>query len=821
MPVDQKDNEMRPDRQLTIATPFSARWYCLDDWLAALDAQTVARGSTELLWFVNTDDAKFIARIKREATKRRKDGWAKIRVVVDPTRAAGDPSTNTGKHHQVADNYRKIARMIETPFVLILESDVIAPPMAAASLMAILSMNPEYGAISGTVPYRHHHEPVTGAMVWDLTGPGPERKGFFTSRQPVQVSYRLPIRPWGTELVGATGFACLMVRTELFQTVPISAERMPALGSDQLFCMKLRERAQLAIHWDTRCKHYQELPGGVTEKVSLPVPASVDVVIPCTQEYAGYLSEVLASLGRQSYADGIASVTVACWGPSARVEKVCGKHSSVKFLKIPDGEGGTGAHIARARNAGAEGGTAPYLLFLDADDALHCKYLERQVDRLERVPWAAYSIPPAMAFRDSIDFAHDTDYQPAIEEGPAFIVGEPGQAVPVAGCLMRRSTWEIAGGYPEINDELWGFWLRCYEEGLHPVPNTASPPYLVRSHSQSASTKLAWADNPDKLRDTFPRAYQRPRCDTFVMLQNGNPFTGGGDSVQVSQTRDALWHLNIGADFRRDAQVLLTHYPVAHLFHIGDSFSLAIAQNAFAQRRPLVVSSIYHLPGPETARIAEMATVIVCASEGERRKLTADVPGIESKVRVIGQGVATAFLDPNILPPKDLPQDYLLCVGRFEPEKNQLGLLDALSGMDIPVVFVGPEQDYRGDRGYWQRCMAHSYPHKTFVGLIEYGSLPGYYRGAKAVACVSLRESYGLPLIEGQSAGCNLVVTSGSLAAETFRAVGTFCDPTDRDSIRAAVLAAMNGPRTPKAAPQTWVQVAAQYASIYRGIVMP
>ena len=45
---------------LTTATPFSSRLYCLDAWLAALDAQTIDKSECALLWFVNAADTDFI-----------------------------------------------------------------------------------------------------------------------------------------------------------------------------------------------------------------------------------------------------------------------------------------------------------------------------------------------------------------------------------------------------------------------------------------------------------------------------------------------------------------------------------------------------------------------------------------------------------------------------------------------------------------------------------------------------------------------------------------------------------------------------------------
>jgi len=806
---------------LTIATPFAGRLHCLAGFLESLDSQVVNKAETCLLWYDNSSSAEFGARLEEEAQRRRSE-WGEIRVVHDPTKVAADLSTNTGKHYQVARTWKQASLLVRTPFVLCWEEDVQAPPEAAHALMAILSMNPQYAALSAAVPYRHYHEPVTGVMVWDLNHSGGSFSGARADQ--TQVSYHLPIRAWGTEVVGATGFAFLMLRNEVLQSTPISAEAMPRLGFDQLFGLRLQEAGlKLAVHWDTRCVHYHEV-AGIPTRVTVPMAATVDIVIPCFGAYHQYLPEVLASVLAQSMRDCISAVVVVT-GETDEATKVAFRDFPDKpdtfrllevLLPIPGRGQGMGPRVGISRNAGARAGTAPYLLFLDADDKLPAKYLERNLDRLERIPWAAYTVPAVMTFGDWDDFVPPSDLP------PSSIVGVPSKVVPPAACLMRRTTWETAGGFPEdLNDELDGFWHQCYQEGLFGVPNAVSPPYLVRVHRNGASGQLQWDKNAQTMRDHYPRAYQRPQVDSFVLLQNGNPYRDGGDSVQVDQLREGLWHLNFGADLRREYQALLTHYPVIHAFGLGDEWTSAYLHNARAQGKPAVVSAIWHLPQPAGRTNAGMATVIVCASEGEMEAILKYTGADPSKFRVIPHGVDRRFLDSRIPPPTSIEPGYLLCVGRFDKEKNQLRLLDALEGTGMSVVFVGPLHDYAGDPGYYQQCATHPYPYKHFAGPLPYQVLPSYYRGAQAVALVSMRESAGLPLWEGAAAGCNLVVSRGSLAWRDFAGQGEVCDPLQTDSVREAVLHAMQSPRSPKRPPMVWTAVAAQYAALYREVISP
>jgi len=186
---------------------------------------------------------------------------------------------------------------------------------------------------------------------------------------------------------------------------------------------------------------------------------------------------------------------------------------------------------------------------------------------------------------------------------------------------------------------------------------------------------------------------------------------------------------------------------------------------------------------------------------------------------VIPHGVHPAFHKAGPSRP-DLPKDYLLCVGRFEENKGQARLLEAIKGLDFPVVLIGgPGHD--GDMTYRERCKAMAGGNVTILDPVPYLEMPAVYRGAKTVACVSIHESYALSLLEGQAAGCDLVVSTGSLAWENWKDMGSVCDPADPASIRTAVMKEMGRERTPKPVPHTWDQVAAQLIELYGEIVSP
>ena len=824
MPVDQKDNEMRPDRQLTIATPFSARWYCLDDWLAALDAQTVNKHLCKLLWLDNSGDEAFGKRLAEEAEKRREE-WAEVRVIVDGSRISAETETPKGKDPQVAYCWQMLRREIGTPWTLCLESDILIPPRCVEQLLWSPVNQPDVVGVSAAVPYHHMKEPYVGVMAWDITGgeqqpvsPLPTPGLPVMSAPRYRVAYHLPRPLWGSTPINAVGFACLLLRTDAFQETPLVADLTTGLGFDQLFCVRLRERGLLWIVWELECIHYQTMPSGDHRKVTIPAVADVDVVIPCWGEYEAWLDEALESVFRQDCQQAIATITVATVAGDAatlkRVTPYSAEDARVRVIEIESAPSST-ATVSRARNAGAAQGKATYLQFLDADDVLPATYLRSQLALLEANPRAACAIAAVLGFEEN------GAWTPAPTADPHFIVGRPFFQVPHIASTMRRTVFEELGGFDETAlDELWDLWTRAYENGRFPMANVNCPPYMMRGHHPSEISKLNWTECREQIITRYPRAYRRPDLDCWVVMHNRNPLKSGGDSLHLDRVRAGLWTNGIAADLREQVEDV-SYYHAVHLFHIDEPWSVEFARNASAQHRPLITHAIYR--GERRYALGEVAhysSRIICCSEGEGQAILRDLPQLADRAVVVPLGVDAAFLEPAIDPLPDLPENYVLIVGRFEERKNQLALLTALSGTDIPVVMIGGPDPETGGWAYRDACVASGYPRLTVLDAVPHADLPAYYQRAKVVASTALIESAGLTLLEGQAAGnvagTNLVVSTGNLSWRDWEGMASFCDPANASSIREAVEREFRRPRSIKPAPWTWAQVGNRIAAITR-----
>lgn len=170
----------------------------------------------------------------------------------------------------------------------------------------------------------------------------------------------------------------------------------------------------------------------------------------------------------------------------------------------------------------------------------------------------------------------------------------------------------------------------------------------------------------------------------------------------------------------------------------------------------------------------------------------------EQKIIVLPNGINQTVVDSYS---PEIKKDIILCVGRFDKNKNQLGLIRAMKGSGLPVHFIGgsvPEEET-----YYHQCLEEAGADSNFVfhGWLKSGSkeLVSLYQRAKVCVLISFKEIFGNVIVEGAACGSNLVVTK-SLPVEEY-GFNTNCsivDPYNIQDIRAAVISEFNEPLTDK-----------------------
>ncbi|HRO49095.1 MAG TPA: glycosyltransferase [Hyphomicrobium sp.] len=223
---------------------------------------------------------------------------------------------------------------------------------------------------------------------------------------------------------------------------------------------------------------------------------------------------------------------------------------------------------------------------------------------------------------------------------------------------------------------------------------------------------------------------------------------------------------------------------------------IAAARQAFVRDQAAGRVSSEAMPGHHAVvrETIGLADHVILLSECERRALEriGAKPAASSIVRNPVDPERFGNADPSVFADAYGVRDYILCVARIEPRKNQLLMLQALHGLDLPIVLIGAVSNKA--YGAAMERFEGSNLHK--IGRIEPDSplIPSALAGARVVVLPSWAEGAPLAALEAGAAGASMVLSNRSSEPEYFGDFARYCDPADPASIREEILAAYDSP---------------------------
>lgn len=338
----------------------------------------------------------------------------------------------------------------------------------------------------------------------------------------------------------------------------------------------------------------------------------------------------------------------------------------------------------------------------------------------------------------------------------------------------------------------------------------------------------------------------------------------GGHRIQLEHTASALRALGLEVEEHLGASLPPGTWDVVHGFQLGPEDVLAARQHS----RAVAISTIYwglaytastvgrnrqrlrpmlgrgkrglryltaSLQGREPltrlamqdmrAELAQlaalsMADILLPNAEGEAAHIRDDLH-VLTPIQIIPNAI-----DPDLFTPgydAVRPPGSVLCVGRVEPHKNQLGTIETLRGMpDVELTVVGPPHPHHAD--YYERCQRAATDNVHLIPGVDHAALPGLYARHKTHVLASWYETTGLVSLEAAASGCTVVTTNRGHAREYFDHHAWYCDPARPETIRQAVKDALTASpsdalRTRIEASFTWSETARLTLLAYEAVL--
>lgn len=189
-------------------------------------------------------------------------------------------------------------------------------------------------------------------------------------------------------------------------------------------------------------------------------------------------------------------------------------------------------------------------------------------------------------------------------------------------------------------------------------------------------------------------------------------------------------------------------------------------------------------------RLINKCRFIITVSNYEKNKILDYFKIDENKVKVIYNGVNPIFKtfesDIDHIPDffTKLPDEFILLFGNTAPKKNTIGALKAYSEYvkmsdnplkmvitDVKEEFIAKLLKQIGHNGLEKKI--------EILDYVPYKYMPLLYRRASIFLYPSLRESFGMPVLEAMASGTPVVTSNTSSLPEVSGGAAVLADPFD------------------------------------------
>ena len=174
--------------------------------------------------------------------------------------------------------------------------------------------------------------------------------------------------------------------------------------------------------------------------------------------------------------------------------------------------------------------------------------------------------------------------------------------------------------------------------------------------------------------------------------------------------------------------------------------------------------------------------------------------------------------------------DFLFFLGNTDPKKNVRNVMKALKLLRQKGVLTMPlvMPDY--GKEHLQKVLSEIEASDLMEDIILTGYIPNtdlplFYQNCKLFLYPSLRESFGIPLVEALAGGANVLTANTSSMPEIGGDVVQYCDPKSAESIAEGIKSGLSKSSITKEAKQerasefTWQETARKTLEVYKRVL--
>lgn len=173
--------------------------------------------------------------------------------------------------------------------------------------------------------------------------------------------------------------------------------------------------------------------------------------------------------------------------------------------------------------------------------------------------------------------------------------------------------------------------------------------------------------------------------------------------------------------------------------------------------------------------VVSRSKTIITVSDYEKKRIQDRFPAYENKIIRVYNGLNPRFnptaKDTSIVSKYTSDPSYLFFLGNTDPKKNTVGVLKAYAiylqkSAYKRKLLIADLQETQIDSLLKQEKIQEIKPYLIFTGYISNTDLPALYASAFVFLYPSLRESFGLPLLEAMACGTPVISSDTSAIPE-------------------------------------------------------